>query len=213
MKTYLYLKTHRVTGLKYLGKTTQDPYKYKGSGLRWTRHLAKHGNDVSTLILFESEDKQQIKNQGQYYSNLWNVVNDQSFANMRPETGDGGDMSMCQSWHDGVKKRDTSGSKNSMFGRSAVVENNLKWYNNGTENIYVSEGTQSELFVSGRIIKYKKPHTEETKTKLSQHGRKPCVSPSGEIFQSRGIAAKAYGITPEAIGGLIKRRISGWHWL
>jgi hypothetical protein len=213
MKTYLYLKTHRVTGLKYLGKTTQDPYKYKGSGLRWTRHLAKHGNDVSTLILFESEDTQQIKNQGQYYSNLWNVVNDQSFANLCPEAGDGGDMSMCQSWHDGVKKRDTSGSKNSMFGRSAVVENNLKWYNNGTENIYVSEGTQPELFVSGRIIKYKKPHTEETKTKLSQHGRKPCVSPSGEIFQSRGIAAKAYGITPEAIGGLIKRRISGWHWL
>lgn len=207
------MKTHRVTGLKYLGKTTQDPYKYKGSGSRWTRHLTKHGNDVSTLILFESDDKQQIKNQGQYYSNLWNVVNDQSFANLCPESGDGGDMSMCQSWHDGVKKRDTSGSKNSMFGRSAVVENKLRWYNNGTENIYVSEGTQPEFFVSGRIIKYKKPHTEETKTKLSQHGRKSCVSPSGKIFQSRGAAAKACGITPEAIGGLIKRGISGWHWL
>ena len=213
MKTYLYLKTHRVTGLKYLGKTTQDPYKYKGSGLRWTRHLAKHGNDVSTLILFESEDKQQIKNQGQYYSDLWNIVNDQSFANMRPETGDGGDTSGCKNYRLGMSKRNTSGSNNSMFGRSAVVENNLRWYNNGTKNIYVSAGTQPDLFVPGRIITYKKPHTDETKIKLSQHGRKPCISPRGEVFASRGAAAKAYGITPEAVGGLIKRRVSGWRWL
>ena len=213
MKTYLYLKTHQVTGLKYLGKTTQDPYTYKGSGLRWTRHLAKHGNDVFTLILFESDNLQEIKTKGQYYSELWNIVNNQDFANMRPETGDGGDTSQCENYKVGISNRDTTGSKNSMFGRSAVVENKLRWYNNGTENIYVSEGTQPELFVSGRIIKYKKPHTEETKIKLSQHGRKPCVSPNGETFKSRGEAAEAYGITPEAIGGLIKRGVSGWHWL
>jgi hypothetical protein len=213
MKTYLYLKTHQVTGLKYLGKTTQDPHKYKGSGLRWTRHLAKHGNDVSTLILFESNNLREIKTKGQYYSELWNVVNDQNFANMRPETGDGGNTSQCENYKVGMSKRDTSGSKNSMFGRSAVIENNLRWYNNGTENIYVPAGTQSNLFVPGRIIKYKKPHTEETKIKLSQYGKKPCISPSGEIFNSRGDAAKAYGITSAAIGGLIKRGVSGWHWL
>lgn len=207
------MKTHQVTGLKYLGKTTGDPYKYKGSGLRWTRHLAKHGNDVSTLILFESDNLEEIKTKGQYYSELWDVVNDQNFANMRPETGDGGDTSRCENYRIGMAKRDTTGSKNSMFGRSAIVENNLRWYNNGTENIYVPEGTQPDIFVPGRIIKYKKPHTAETKMKLSQYGRKPCISPSGEIFQSRGDAAKAYGITPEAIGGLIKRGVSGWHWL
>jgi hypothetical protein len=213
MKTYLYLKTHQVTGLKYLGKTTQDPHKYKGSGLRWTRHLAKHGNDVSTLILFESNNLREIKTKGQYYSELWNVVNDQNFANMRPETGDGGNTSQCENYKVGMSKRDTSGSKNSMFGRSAVIENNLRWYNNGTENIYVPAGTQPNLFVPGRIIKYKKPHSKETKIKLSQYGKKPCISPSGEIFNSRGDAAKAYGITSAAIGGLIKRGVSGWHWL
>jgi hypothetical protein len=213
MKTYLYLKTHQVTGLKYLGKTTQDPHKYKGSGLRWTRHLAKHGNDVSTLILFESNNLREIKTKGQYYSELWNVVNDQNFANMRPETGDGGNTSQCENYKVGMSKRDTSGSKNSMFGRSAVIENNLRWYNNGTGNIYVPAGTQPDLFVPGRIIKYKKPHSKETKIKLSQYGKKPCISPSGEIFNSRGDAAKAYGITSAAIGGLIKRGVSGWHWL
>lgn len=213
MKTYLYLKTHRVTGLKYLGKTTQDPYKYKGSGLRWTRHLAKHGNDVSTLILFESEDKQQIKNQGQYYSNLWNVVNDQSFANMRPETGDGGNTSQSDNYKTGMSKRDTTGSKNPMFGRSAVAENNLRWYNNGTDNIYITEGMQPIGYLPGRLITYKKPHTQETKNKLSKQGIKSCISPKGEVFVSRKKAAETYNVSPEAIGGLIKRGVSGWRWL
>ena len=30
--TWLYVKQHPVTGLKYFGKTTQNPYRYKGSG-------------------------------------------------------------------------------------------------------------------------------------------------------------------------------------
>lgn len=213
MKTYLYLKTHRVTGLKYLGKTTQDPHKYKGSGIRWIRHLAKHGNDVSTLILFESDNLQEIKTQGLYYSKLWNVVSDQNFANMRPETGDGGNTSQCENYKTGMSNRDTSGSKNSMFGRSAVVENNLKWYNNGINNIFVKEGTQPNGYVSGRLITYKKPHTQETKNKLSKHGLKPCVSPTGEVFESRKKAAEAYNVSPVAIGGLIKRGVSGWKWL
>lgn len=213
MMIYLYLKTHRFTGLSYLGKTTRDPYKYKGSGLRWRRHLAKHGNDVFTVILFESEDKNKLKEQGEYYSSLWNVVTNLGFANMRPEAGDGGDTSKCPNYKLGMLTRDTSGNKNAMYGRSAVVENNLKWYNNGTDNLYISEGTQPEGYVRGRIIKYKTPHSEKTKKLLSSYGRKPCVSPNGEIFDSRGAAAKAYNITPEAIGGLIKRKVSGWRWL
>jgi hypothetical protein len=210
---YLYLKTHRVTGLKYLGKTVRDPYTYKGSGLLWKRHLQKYGNDVSTVVLFESSDLQQIREKGQYYSDLWNIVNDKTFANMRPETGDGGDTSCCENYKIGMATRNTAGSNNSMYGRSAVVENNLRWYNNGIENIYVTEGTQPKNYYSGRIINYKKPHTEKTKKLLSAYGKKPCVSPTGEVFDSRGAAAKKYGITPEAIGGLIKRGVSGWHWL
>lgn len=28
LPTYLYIKTHNQTGLKYFGKTTKDPFKY-----------------------------------------------------------------------------------------------------------------------------------------------------------------------------------------
>jgi len=46
--TYLYIKKHNVTGLKYFGKTVRDPLKYKGSGQYWLTHLKQHGNDVTT---------------------------------------------------------------------------------------------------------------------------------------------------------------------
>lgn len=65
---YLYLKTHNVTGLKYFGMTTQNPYKYMGSGLRWRNHISKHGNNVSTEILFESNSIEKIKEYGIKYS-------------------------------------------------------------------------------------------------------------------------------------------------
>lgn len=212
-KIYLYLKTHRQTGLKYLGKTVQDPYEYRGSGTRWRRHLNKHGNDVDTKVLFESTDPLKIKQQGLYYSQLWNVVDDQTFANCRPESGDGGDTSQCNAYKEGMAKRDLTGKLNPMYGRSAVAEQNLKWYTNGKETIYVSEGTQPAGFTPGRNIKSRKSPTKLTKQKISESLSRPCISPDGTIYKSRNAAAKALGITPEALGGRIKRGVSGWKYL
>jgi hypothetical protein len=88
---YLYVKTHRKTGLKYLGKTSRtDPYSYTGSGKRWLSHLNKHGYDFDTEILLETTDPIKIIEAGLYYSNIWNVVKDSKWANMKPESGDGG---------------------------------------------------------------------------------------------------------------------------
>jgi hypothetical protein len=87
---HIYLKTHNITGLRYLGKTKNDPLRYKGSGKRWLNHLRVHGNDVHTTILQTCSDNEQVKHWGLYYSSLWDVVNDQSFANLTEERGDGG---------------------------------------------------------------------------------------------------------------------------
>ena len=91
MITYLYVKTHNKTGLKYLGKTSQsNPHKYPGSGLYWTRHLKEHGVDYNTEILKECHTKEEIKEWGIYYSQLWNIVDSDDWANLKIETGDGG---------------------------------------------------------------------------------------------------------------------------
>lgn len=93
MPIYLYVKTHNTTGLKYLGKTiSNDPHLYQGSGTVWKRHIKKHGYDVTTEILLETDDPVKIKEVGLYYSTLWNVVESKDFANIVPESGDGGAM-------------------------------------------------------------------------------------------------------------------------
>jgi hypothetical protein len=91
MKQYsLYVKTHSVTGLRYLGQTSKsDPHKYTGSGKYWLRHLKKHGKIWTTEILWSSDNKQKINEMGIYYSNLWNVVESNDWANLKPESGDG----------------------------------------------------------------------------------------------------------------------------
>jgi hypothetical protein len=89
MTIYLCVKTHSITGLKYLCQTKQDPYRYQGSGVYWKSHLKKHGSKHTTSILKECHTKEEIKQWGVYYSDLWDVVNSEEWANLKPEEGDG----------------------------------------------------------------------------------------------------------------------------
>jgi hypothetical protein len=87
----LYVKTHKQTGLKYLGYTKSTNLdEYTGSGKYWTYHIQKHGYEVDTDILFKTTIKEEIKEKGLYYSNLWNIVESDDWANLKPELGDGG---------------------------------------------------------------------------------------------------------------------------
>jgi hypothetical protein len=103
--TYLYIKQHNDTGLKYFGKTTSNPEKYKGSGLYWTAHLKSHGNNVSTIWYERFNDKESLTEYAIAFSKENNIVESTEWANLKPENGlDGG-------------------------------QNNAKWYNNGSDNI------------------------------------------------------------------------------
>ena len=84
---YLYLKTHNITGKKYLGMTISDPYKYPGSGTYWRNHLRAHTNNVSTEVLFESTDPEEFSATALKYSMELNVVEDPQFANLMHEYG------------------------------------------------------------------------------------------------------------------------------
>ena len=88
---YLYVKTHTTTGLKYLGKTIRsDVHEYTGSGRCWLRHLAKPGKHYTTEILLATADKQELKETGIFFSQLWNIVESTGWANLMLEAGCGG---------------------------------------------------------------------------------------------------------------------------
>jgi hypothetical protein len=93
-----------------------------------------------------------------------------------------------------ISKR-TSGSGNPMYGKSAVKDNNLKWYNNGKDNIYVSEGSEPIGYSLGRIIP----------SNYRRYKKRACISPSGEIFESVHDAAIAYNTTAKVIRERIRR--------
>ena len=86
----LYVKEHNQSGLKYLGQTSKDPDKYLGSGLRWLRHLGKHGADISTYVIGTYDTKAELAEAGLFYSLAWDVAKLRTWANLKLEAGEGG---------------------------------------------------------------------------------------------------------------------------
>lgn len=85
---YLYIKTHNVTKFKYLGCTIKkDPYKYKGSGSHWLKHLHKYGDDFTTNILLATEDFDDARRTARFFSEFFDVVKSKEWANVRIESG------------------------------------------------------------------------------------------------------------------------------
>lgn len=102
----LYVKTHLKTGLKYLGYTKNNPYIYKGSGRHWRNHLKKHGDDVWTNVVFQTELKEEISLMGIYYSIHWDVVSSKDWANEIQENGIIGGITLSTDQYvDHAKKR------------------------------------------------------------------------------------------------------------
>lgn len=93
MNTYLFIKQHEITGLKYFGKTTKkDPYSYTGSGKYWKRHIKKYGKDhIKTLWCQLFTNETELINYALEFSKKHDIVNSNEWANLKEENGlDGG---------------------------------------------------------------------------------------------------------------------------
>jgi hypothetical protein len=169
MTIYLYVKTHNKTGLKYLGKTrATDPHKYPGSGTYWRLHLKKHGYDYTTEIIKECQTEDEFKQWGLYYTNLWNIVESNKWANLKEETGHGGRQS------EEVRKRISEAGK----GRIPWNKGKKIWEEEDRKRIGElnrSRGPQSKETISKRVAKNTgKVRSDEQKQRSSdaQKGRK-----------------------------------------
>jgi hypothetical protein len=167
MYIVLYLKESPY-GLKYLGKcVNRDSDLYMGSGRVWRDHLKEYSlkhSDIKTTILLETSDEQELKTVGKYYSEKWNIVEDPLFANLRPETGNGG------------------------WGHLKGVPKSEEWKK------FMSERTRSEEErAKMSLAKKGKSFSEEHKQNLSKSlsGRK--LDPQHVLNMSKGISLAKKG--------------------
>ena len=87
-KVKIYLKIHRITGKKYVGKTTEDDvYRYQGSGKYWLRHIKKHGYNCDTVVLFESDNIKEVEAFALKYSEENNITKSDDYLNLKSENG------------------------------------------------------------------------------------------------------------------------------
>jgi hypothetical protein len=91
-KTYLCVKQHKTTGLKYFCKTKRNnPESYLGSGVNWVKHLKEYGPDIINLQIWEFDDEDKCSDFAIKYSIDNNIVESKDWANLKIENGlDGG---------------------------------------------------------------------------------------------------------------------------
>ena len=101
MTLKLMIKKHNKTGLKYLCFTKTEGIEYdnyKGSGKHWLRHLKKHGSDISTTLIYETDSPIEFKEYAIQKSKEYNIIESKDWANIRIEDGAGGDTVSNKKW-------------------------------------------------------------------------------------------------------------------
>jgi len=101
MSHKLMIKTHLKTNLKYLCYTTRNGIEfdnYKGSGTEWKKHLKQFGENIKTEIIFQSEDYEEFKQIALQKSIEFDIVDSEKWANLRIESGTGGDTVSGKMW-------------------------------------------------------------------------------------------------------------------
>lgn len=174
----IYFLYHKISpfDLNYLGITQKDPFKYRGSGIYWKKHLKAHkikNSEIKTITLCKTSDINVLIEKSKYFSELFDVVKSKNWANLTPETGD--NSILGYRFSDESKKRMSEsrkgqlvGEKNPMFGKKVSQETRDKISKSNTGQKRTDE-TKNKIRVNltgnKNTLGYK--HSNETKNKIS----------------------------------------------
>lgn len=167
--TWLIIKQHNTTGLNYFCKTTRkNPIAYKGSGLYWIRHLAIHGNDVTTVWSQLFTDIDLLVETAISFSLLHDIVNSNNWANLQIENGLNGNSVGTK-----LGPQTTNHKANlSAANKGKVRSNEFK--------------KAASLRNKGNTFHLGKPHSDSTKQKISAAKKGHYIS--AETKQKQSIA-------------------------
>lgn len=198
--TYLYIKQHNVTGLKYFGKTTRNPVKYKGSGLRWVRHLKQHGNNVTTLWHQLFTDVDAIKEYALHFSLVNNIVESDEWANLKPEDGLEGGSKKGRILSEETRRRLSIAGKTRK--QTDATKQKISNAHTGKTRLPFSDEWKTNLSNNHRSKKgYVQSVSKETKQKISDTLSVPvyCIT-NDTWYKSSKAAAAALNLNRVGIG-------------
>lgn len=180
--TYLYIKQHALTGLKYFGITScDDPIKYTGSGTYWKRHINKHGKEhIKTIWLSEPyTDKELINEIAIHFSIENNIAKSKEWANLILENG-----------RDGVYIRSTetrTKSSISAKNRPPITDETRAKLSVASKNMSKESRNKVAIANTGRIV------SNVTRGKLS-------IASTGRVFSKEWRANISKGKTGKQLG-------------
>lgn len=135
--------------------TTRDPYSYIGSGKDWVSHIRSNKikrKDITTIIMFSSEDENIFSKKCLIISDFLNIVNDDRFLNKIVESGKAlivhtEEMKeikrahMLERWKDESYVARRTGSNHSLYGakREDTSLMNINRFKNKSERDKVSD--------------------------------------------------------------------------
>lgn len=181
--TWLYIKQHNTTGLKYFGKTTnKKPAQYSGSGKYWKRHIKIHGNDVTTTWTQLFTERESLIEYALKFSSDNNIVESDEWANLTVENG--------------IDGNSHTGEKNGRYGKEVSAETRKKiseankgktrgwaWWNNGSESVFVNSAPSPE-WIKGRLLRPLDPETKERRRLNTKPREKYTCSHCSRVFDS-----------------------------
>jgi hypothetical protein len=169
--TYLYIKEHSITGLRYFGKTgRKDVNKYLGSGLVWTKHIKKHGKEhVKTIWVSEPfTDESRLVEFATFMSEELDIVKSNKWANLVVENGiQGGAIRngavLSEESKDKIRKK--------AVGRKASKETKLKMSSShkGRPQTEKQKQTMRDYNLSRNLPKLDCPHCNKVGSYVAMH--------------------------------------------
>jgi hypothetical protein len=207
-KYKLYIKNTKPSdkhpkGYWYLGKTQrEDVENYLGSGKVWANHINKNNytkDDIHTWIIWETNNFDELREMGLYYSKYFDVVNNSDWANLIDENGSGGFSKIASSngGRIGGKKSGKENKQNSrgIFSMSKEEKHDIA-SKVGKENVKKERG----------IFAY----TKEKKSIVRSNGGKTTMnSEIGNSIRSLGSIASSKNKECEYCGKYIDLRNYG----
>ena len=218
----LMIKIHNVTGLKYLCYTKKSGSSYDeylGSGKLWKEHLKQYGKDIKTELIYETDDYENFVNYSLNYSIENDIVNSKDWANLKFETGDGGNTVSNKRWitngkidiyiNENVNVPDgwKYGRSNCVFKDSRKQKEFNKLADPNKKRISMQNAWKNGKFkdrISRDISGDKNPtKNEEVRKKLSNSRKKP-VEVYGIKYDSFNSACRKLNVCYKTIHKLIK---------